>query len=125
MYRCIEQPEAIARSLGFGGRLTPNQIILGGPDDNFDRLSKIKYMTLSACGTSLHAAQYAEKLMKKLAVFDWVSSIDAAETDAKDFPNVKDPSEAGLIVVSQSGETKDGRSIQCHAGSFMKKIHSI
>lgn len=42
-------------------------------------------MTLSACGTSLNAAKYAEKLMKSLGCFDSVHALDAAETEAQDF----------------------------------------
>jgi glutamine---fructose-6-phosphate transaminase (isomerizing) len=76
-------------------------------DNAFDRISKIKHMTLSACGTSLHASMYGERLMKHLQSFDSVSCIDAAETEAKDFPCQDRPSLSGLIVVSQSGETKD------------------
>ena len=45
--------------------------------------------------------------MKHLGSFDSVCSIDAAETEAKDFPCQGDVSSTGLIVVSQSGETKD------------------
>lgn len=104
---CVEQPEAIARALGFGGRLSADRILLGGLDNNFERCSKIKHMTLSACGTSLHAAKYGERLMKHLGSFDTVCSIDAAETEAKDFPCPDDVDSTGLIVVSQSGETKD------------------
>jgi glucosamine--fructose-6-phosphate aminotransferase (isomerizing) len=101
----VEQPEAIARALGFGGRLA-DEVYLGGLDSNKDLLSKIKFMVLSACGTSLNAAKYAEKLMKNLGSFDHVIALDAAETDAKDFPKCKQ-NESGLLVVSQSGETKD------------------
>mmetsp|Transcript_17473 Transcript_17473/g.25667 ORF Transcript_17473/g.25667 Transcript_17473/m.25667 type:complete len:653 (+) Transcript_17473:1-1959(+) len=108
---CLEQPEAIARALGFGGRLSAEKVLLGGLDSNFEKLSKIKHMTLSACGTSLHAAKYAEKLMKHLGSFESVTSIDAAETQAKDFPTPTDPEEAGVIVVSQSGETKDVKRV--------------
>mmetsp|Transcript_28213 Transcript_28213/g.83138 ORF Transcript_28213/g.83138 Transcript_28213/m.83138 type:complete len:733 (-) Transcript_28213:357-2555(-) len=104
---CVEQPEAIARALGFGGRLSSDRVLLGGLDSNFDRVSKVRHMTLSACGTSLNAARYAERLMKQLGSFDSVTSIDAAETEPKDFPRANDPKETGLIVVSQSGETKD------------------
>jgi glutamine---fructose-6-phosphate transaminase (isomerizing) len=104
---CYEQPEAIARALGFGGRLSSDRVLLGGLDSKVSILSKIKHMTLSACGTSLHAAKYGERLMKQLGSFDSVSSIDAAETEAKDFPCPDKPGESGLIVVSQSGETKD------------------
>jgi glucosamine--fructose-6-phosphate aminotransferase (isomerizing) len=102
-----EQPEAIARALGFGGRLGADKILLGGLDSNFETVSKIKHMTLAACGTSLNAARYGERLMKHLGSFDSVYSIDAAETEPKDFPCPKNTKETGVIVVSQSGETKD------------------
>jgi glucosamine--fructose-6-phosphate aminotransferase (isomerizing) len=105
-HRLTEQPEAIARALGYGGRLSSDKVFLGGLDTNFEKLSKIKFMTLSACGTSLNAAIYAEKIMKMLESFDHVVSLDAAETSEKDFPKTNTKS-AGLIVVSQSGETKD------------------
>ena len=104
---CLEQPEAIARALGFGGRMAADRILLGGLDANVEALAQIRHMTLSACGTSLYAAKYAEKLMKHLRCFDTVVSIDAAETDAKDFASNSNSKGAGLIVVSQSGETKD------------------
>jgi glucosamine--fructose-6-phosphate aminotransferase (isomerizing) len=102
-----EQPEAIARALGFGGRMSFDRVLLGGLDKNEESMSKIKHMTLSACGTSLNAARYGERLMKHLGSFDSVASIDAAETEAKDFPCMRRVESTGLIVVSQSGETKD------------------
>ncbi|KAL7564174.1 hypothetical protein ACA910_021148 [Epithemia clementina (nom. ined.)] len=103
-----EQPEALARALNFGARLgADDKVYLGGLDSNHTRLSKIKHMTLSACGTSLNAARYGEKLMKYLGSFDSVTSSDAAETEAKDFPCQRNIESTGLIVVSQSGETKD------------------
>lgn len=104
---CLEQPEAIARALAFGGRLGHDEVYLGGLDKNIKKLSKVKHMTLSACGTSMHASMYAEKLMKSIGSFDSVSTIDAAETEPKDFPCASRVEETGLIVVSQSGETKD------------------
>jgi glucosamine--fructose-6-phosphate aminotransferase (isomerizing) len=105
---CVEQPEAIARALGFGGRLTSEHIQLGGLEKMKDDLSRVKYLTLSACGTSLNAAKYAEKLMKHLGSFDMVHSLDAAETDSNDFPKcTQKAKESAFLVVSQSGETKD------------------
>ena len=103
---CVEQPEAIARALGFGGRLTESRVKLGGPDSQSEKLSKIKHMTLSACGTSLNAAMYGTKLMRSIAAFESVHAIDAAETTRKDLSS-GGIEEAGVIVVSQSGETKD------------------
>jgi glucosamine--fructose-6-phosphate aminotransferase (isomerizing) len=110
-----EQPEAIARALGFGGRLGADQVFLGGLDGNHERISDIKHMMLSACGTSLNAARYGERLMKHLGSFDSVVALDAAETDAKDFPCQKNIKETGCIVVSQSGETKDVVRVVAHA----------
>lgn len=109
-----EQPEAIAQSLNFGGRMSHDRVILSGLDRNEDRMSKIKHMTLSACGTSLNAAKYGEKLMKQLGSFETVTSIDAAETETKDFP-ASDKGSTGLIVVSQSGETKDVHRVVVNA----------
>ena len=115
--RCIEQPEAIARALKFGGRMSSHEILLGGLDKNFDKVSQIRHMTICACGTSLNAARYGERLMKHLGSFDSVSSIDAAETEVNDFPATKSPEELGVIVVSQSGETKDvARVVQTAQG---------
>lgn len=103
----VEQPEAIARALGFGGRMSDERVYLGGLDKNENLLSDIKLLVMSACGTSLNAAKYAEKIMKNLQSFDHVVSLDAAETGTKDFPRCSNPKNAGLLVVSQSGETKD------------------
>ncbi|GMH89546.1 hypothetical protein TrVE_jg6204 [Triparma verrucosa] len=105
----LEQPEAIARALSYGGRLTENWVKLGGLDADYRRLSQIKHMTLSACGTSLNAALYGVKLMKHLKSFDGaVQALDAAETSTKDFISTTGhPEQSGVIVVSQSGETKD------------------
>jgi len=104
----FEQPEAIARALGFGGRLTAEAVQLGGLEKMADDLARVKYLTLSACGTSLNAAKYAEKLMKHLGSFDKVHSLDAAETTSNDFPrSPRMAQESAYLVVSQSGETKD------------------
>jgi len=106
-----EQPEAIARSLGFGGRLGTDIISLGGLDKNFDRLSKMKFATLTGCGTSLNAAKYGERIMKELGSFDRVTTIDGTEFDEDDLPCPNHLDQTGLIVVSQSGETKSLASV--------------
>ena len=108
----MEQPEAIARALGYGGRfsdVSDGKVKLGGLDGNFGKLSRVKDLTLSACGTSLNAALYGVKLMRMLkSVRGSVQAVDAAETGAKDFfTNKEEPESAGVVVVSQSGETKD------------------
>ena len=76
---CLEQPEAIARALSFGARLNGKRVVLGGLDKNIDMLSEIRNMLITACGTSLHAAELGAKIMRDLDCFDTVSTIDAAE----------------------------------------------
>mmetsp|Transcript_2360 Transcript_2360/g.4779 ORF Transcript_2360/g.4779 Transcript_2360/m.4779 type:complete len:233 (+) Transcript_2360:863-1561(+) len=73
-----------------------------------DKLATVNFLTLCACGTSLNASRYAEKLMKHLGSFDVVHSVDAAEVEPSDFPHdPKSAAESAFLVVSQSGETKD------------------
>ena len=102
-----EQPEAAARALAFGGRMGFDKVHLGGLDDQQERLKKIKHLLIAACGTSLHAARYGELLMKHLGSLDSVVTMDATETEEKDFPCPDQFDQTGLLVASQSGETKD------------------
>ena len=104
---CLEQPLAVSEAMNNGGRLGENGVVkLGGIDLEADRLKNIRFLTISACGTSLHAAKYGERLMKDLRSFSAVCSIDSAETSESDFFQADSWSESGLLVLSQSGETK-------------------
>ena len=85
-----------------------DKITLGGLEKESEKLSSIDFLTLCACGTSLNASRYAEKLMKHLGSFDVVHSVDTAEVEPCDFPhNASAASKSAFLVVSQSGETKD------------------
>ncbi|EQC42439.1 glutamine-fructose-6-phosphate transaminase (isomerizing) [Saprolegnia diclina VS20] len=99
----IEQPKAVASALGYGGRVSDDHVYLGGLEAEKDKMLKIKHLLISACGTSLNAAKYGAKLMRTLGSFDTVSTEDAAETTNERLPR----HEGGILVVSQSGETKD------------------
>ena len=85
-----------------------DKITLGGLEKESEKLSTVDFLTLCACGTSLNASRYAEKLMKHLGSFDVVHSVDAAEVEPSDFPhNPSAAAKSAFLVVSQSGETKD------------------
>ena len=99
----LEQPEAIARALAFGGRLGETQVFLGGLDRARETMQRIRHLLIVGCGTSLNASLYGAKLMRDLGAFDTAQAMDASEADVTDIP----PTEAGLLAVSQSGETKD------------------
>lgn len=98
-----EQPKALAAALGFGGRISEDRVFLGGLEENKVELLKCNDLLIGACGTSLHAGMYGARLMRRLGSFRTVQTIDAAEAQTDDIPK----SNAGLLVVSQSGETKD------------------
>eukprot|EP00968_Pinguiococcus_pyrenoidosus_P024564 scaffold4847_cov265-Pinguiococcus_pyrenoidosus.AAC.8 len=100
---CLEQPQAIARALAFGGRLFGDRVVLGGMDRAKDRLEPIRNLLISGCGTSLNAGLYGAKLMRALDCFDTVTAIDAAEVTPDDLPR----HHGGLLAISQSGETRD------------------
>lgn len=100
---CIEQPEAIARSLSYGARMDGKRVILGGLDMNAALMSTIQNLLLTGCGTSGHAAQFGAKIMRDLDCFDTVNVMDSAEVRRSDIPKRG----GALLVVSQSGETKD------------------
>jgi len=101
----MEQPQACGRALAFGGRLGFDKVHLGGFDDALERLQHVQHLLLCACGTSLHAARYGELLLKWLNAVESVQSMDASETQEKDFPCPHQ--DTAVLVVSQSGETKD------------------
>lgn len=100
----MEQPQAIARTLGYGSRFYQDgRVKLGGLDNNRDRLLGIKDLVMAGCGTSYYALLYGAQLMRSLRVFDTVQTWDASEVNSDTFPE----RDSGLVVVSQSGETKD------------------
>lgn len=99
----------------FHDSLRSSQVVkLGGMDDNEEELAKIDHITLSACGTSLNAAIYGAKIMKALSSFKTIQYVDAAETRPCDYRNTE-AEKSGIIVVSQSGETKDVQRVVTQA----------
>jgi predicted glutamine amidotransferase len=118
----MEQPEAISRTLGYGGRFSADGMVkLGGLEDNKEFLLRARHLMLAACGTSLFASQYGAHLLKSLKCFDTVEVIDAAEVTSESFP----AHDGGLCVVSQSGETKDTHRALVHAQDQLLPCFSI
>jgi len=100
----LEQPEAVARSLNYGGRLMggDNMVKLGGLDD-YSKIKSIDNLIIAACGTSHLAGKYGEHIMKELGCFSYVQSIIASEINERDLPKTN----GGFLSISQSGETMD------------------
>eukprot|EP00475_Leptophrys_vorax_P020735 TRINITY_DN2845_c0_g1_i1.p1 TRINITY_DN2845_c0_g1~~TRINITY_DN2845_c0_g1_i1.p1 ORF type:complete len:694 (-),score=188.66 TRINITY_DN2845_c0_g1_i1:41-2122(-) len=101
----LEQPEAAARALNYGARLyMGNTVRLGGFDLNKDMLLKIQNLVVSGQGSSFNAGLYTAAMMRWLGSFRTVQNFDSSEIGKTEFPIPS--SEAGLLVFSQSGETK-------------------
>jgi glucosamine--fructose-6-phosphate aminotransferase (isomerizing) len=100
-----EQPDCIIRAINNGGRISSNSTVkLGGLDSCCDKLLQLKHLILLGCGTSYYSSMWALDIFKNLEVFDSVSLYDGADFDVKDIPRC---GTTGLVLVSQSGETKD------------------
>lgn len=100
----MEQPEAVLRTLNHGARFrNDTQVKLGGLEQDMNRLLGIHHLVIAACGTSFHAGLFGAMAMRAMKAFETVQVVDASELT----PNHFAPSGAGLLVISQSGETKD------------------
>lgn len=100
----LEQPDAVNRTLNHGARIKDEiSVKLGGLEREADRLLKIQHLVIAACGTSYHAGLYGAMAMRALRSFATVQVVDASELTPHHFA----PEGAGLLVISQSGETKD------------------
>ncbi len=99
----MEQPEAIGRAIGYGGRLNGSRVVLGGLDTNVNLLKSVTNMLVTGCGTSKNAADLGAKIMRDLHAFDTVQTIDSAECTRSNIPRTH----GAVLAISQSGETKD------------------
>jgi glucosamine--fructose-6-phosphate aminotransferase (isomerizing) len=101
----MEQTIAVDRALNNGGRIASDTFVkLGGLDINKISLMKLNNIILLGCGTSYHAGLWSIKIFKSLDIFDTVQIYDGAEFTYND---ISKHGKTGLILLSQSGETKD------------------
>lgn len=98
-----EQPESISRAMNYGARLSLDNARLGGLEEIKDEFLKVKNLILLGCGTSLHACQFGAQLFSTLNLMNTVQAIDGSEMNIDSLPR----SSAGVIAISQSGETRD------------------
>jgi glucosamine--fructose-6-phosphate aminotransferase (isomerizing) len=100
-----EQPASVMRAMGMGGRLDGHDSVrLGGLNDHRDDLLALNHLILLGCGTSYNAGLHVAPLFRTISGFDTVSVYDGGEFHQHDLPR---SGKTGLILISQSGETKD------------------
>lgn len=100
-----EQYESSFRAISLGGRLmNTNEVHLGGLNSNKEFLKTIKNLIIIGCGTSYHSALFCKHYFNDLCNFNTVNIFDAGEFSINDV--IKGDNSA-MILLSQSGETKD------------------
>mmetsp|Transcript_17339 Transcript_17339/g.24081 ORF Transcript_17339/g.24081 Transcript_17339/m.24081 type:complete len:653 (+) Transcript_17339:167-2125(+) len=113
----MEQPQSLSRSLGYGGRFSgADEVKLGGLDSRRAQLLNIKHLLIVGCGTSLYAGMVGAKIMRDVSSFETIRTVDASELTRADFPKQN----GGILVLSQSGETKD-----CHRALVLASQEDI
>lgn len=99
-----EQTNTFLSATNFGGRLLENTIKLGGLESKIEQLKQIDNLILLGCGSSYNAGMVGLKYFKDLCQFNCVQLIDGADFTLQDIPK---KGKTGLILLSQSGETRD------------------
>lgn len=100
-----QQPHYIMQAINNGGRINNDSTVkLGGLDTCFDKLMLIENLIILGCGTSFNAGLWAIHLFKLLEIFNTISIYDGAEFEELDIPK---SGITGLLLLSQSGETRD------------------
>lgn len=99
------QPSVILNTINNGGRIDGlNQVKLGGLEQHLSLLREINNIIILGCGTSFFAGLYGMYFFKRLCNLNTVQTFDGAEFSDYDVPKV---GKTALILISQSGETKD------------------
>lgn len=100
-----QQPEIILNAINKGGRIkNETEVKLGGLEQYSHSLKSINNIILLGCGTSYFAGLYGMYYFKHLCNFNTIQVFDGAEFDEHDIPKI---GTTALILISQSGETKD------------------
>lgn len=100
-----EQYDSSLRAISLGGRLLNNsEVILGGLEINKKFLKRVKNLVIIGCGTSFHSGMLSKYYFNDLCNFNSVSIIDGGEFDIND---ISKKGITAIILLSQSGETKD------------------
>jgi glucosamine--fructose-6-phosphate aminotransferase (isomerizing) len=100
-----EQVESVKRATGYKGRiLSASSVKIGGFDLHMDELINLDNLILLGCGTSYNACMFGLHYFKDLCDFNCIQVIDGADFSISDVPKI---GRTGLVLLSQSGETKD------------------
>lgn len=118
-----EQYDSARRAMGFGGRIeNESKVKLGGLTRDMFELSNIENLILLGCGTSYYACLTGATILKVISDFNSVQVIDGGEFSLYDIPR---KGKTGIIILSQSGETRDLLNAIDHIKKNNKDVHLI
>ena len=101
----FDQKNSSIRAIKLGSRLLNNDsVFIGGLNEKKNELENVDNLILLGCGTSYNAGCYVINIFKDLCKFNSVQIIDGADFKFLDVPK---KGKTCLILLSQSGETKD------------------
>lgn len=99
------QPTCVLNAINNGGRIKNQcEVKLGGLEQHISILKDIDNIIILGCGTSFYAGLYGMYYLKKICKFNSVQVFDGAEFNENDICKM---GKTALILISQSGETKD------------------
>jgi glucosamine--fructose-6-phosphate aminotransferase (isomerizing) len=99
------QPTVVLNAINNGGRFDgPSRVKLGGLDQHLSLLKDVSNIIILGCGTSFFAGLYGMHFFKRLTNLNIIQVFDGAEFSSNDIPRI---GKTAVILVSQSGETKD------------------
>ena len=100
-----QQPTCVLNAINNGGRIKNQcEVKLGGLEQHISILKDIDNIIILGCGTSFYAGLYGMYYLKKICNFNSVQAFDGAEFNENDICKT---GKTALILISQSGETKD------------------
>ena len=100
-----DQYESSLRAISLGGRLLNNsEVILGGLEINKEYLKTVENLVIIGCGTSYHSGLLSKYYFNDLCNFNSIFVIDGGEFNIND---ISKKGNTAIILLSQSGETKD------------------
>lgn len=95
------QPECIRVLLKT--HIVDGRVVIPAFDKHADSFTNVSNMIISGCGSSMYAGKIGMYIMRDLDIFNTIQCVDAGEFYDKNVPKEG----GGMIVMSQSGETKD------------------
>jgi glucosamine--fructose-6-phosphate aminotransferase (isomerizing) len=93
-----EQPRSLRKAVSERTDEVEGEALVDVPDEVFEKHSRVEFV---ACGTSYHAAVYAERLFEEYA------DVPSTSEYASEYDGPHSPEDTLVVAVTQSGETAD------------------